>query len=242
MSRQPRVVAAGHPHHVVQYTNRREALLAAPEEQRFYLENLRWAVERRGVRVLAYVVMPDHIHLLLVPQTREALGAALRDVHSAVAMEWNRRSGLRGHVWQARFYSCPLDHETLPHAVRYLETNPLRCGVTSTACGYQSSSAAVRAGREEDGLNLLSSLDFEVPLADDWEAWLRREDPEATAKIRSCTRRGYPCGSSEFIERLERELGRSLHVRPRGRPRRTTEPLTAPATVLETREDSWRYW
>ncbi len=81
----------------------------------------------------AYCLMTNHVQRVVVPQRQESLGLALRDAHTVYAMYYNSRTELSGHVWQGRFFSCPLDETHLGAAVRYVECNPVRAGIVPRA-------------------------------------------------------------------------------------------------------------
>jgi putative transposase len=77
--------------------------------------------------------MSNHVHLIAVPSTAEALALSLRPAHGRYASYWNALHSSTGHVWQGRFYSCPLDDSHLWQALRYVELNPVRAGLVASA-------------------------------------------------------------------------------------------------------------
>ena len=168
--------------------------------------------------------MTNHIHLVVVPQRDESLAQALRDAHTVYAMHFNSRTQLSGHVWQGRFFSCPLDETHLWAAVRYVERNPVRAGMVERAQAYPWSSAAAHCGLRDDAL---LSHDFPPKgVIEDWADWLHDEpeDDEAGERIRRHTRTGRPCGSSTFLDQLEQLLARPVRPKKGGRPRKTKNP------------------
>jgi len=220
MSRVARIVAPGFPHHVTQRGNRRADVFEVDADYRAYLGFLRQYAEKRGLSIWAYCLMTNHIHLVAVPAREESLGAALRDAHTVYAMYFNSRTALPGHVWQGRFFSCPLDERHLWAAVRYIERNPVRAGLVARAEAYAWSSAPAHCGFKTDGL-----LSDEFPpkgVIEDWSAWLQegQKDDEAEERIRRQTRTGRPCGSSTFLDHLENLLQRTVRPKKGGRPRK----------------------
>ena len=133
MSRVARIVAPGFPHHVTQRGNRRADVFEADTDYEAYLRFLKRYAGKRGLSIWVYCLMRNHIHLVAVPLRAESLGQALRDAHTVYAMYFNSRTQLSGHVWQGRFYSCPLDETHLWAAVRYVERNPVRAGMVENA-------------------------------------------------------------------------------------------------------------
>ena len=186
------------------------------EDREAYLRLLRKSGRRHGLKVWSYCLMTNHIHLVVVPEREDSLGLALHDTHTVYAMRFNEGSRECGHVWQGRFYSCPLDEGHLWSAVRYVERNPVRAAMVSRAEWYPWSSAAPHCGSR---LDPLLSEDFPPPgVIQNWPAWLsQEEDEDAMKRLRQQTRTGRPCGSSIFIEQLEDLLNRSLRPQKRGR-------------------------
>lgn len=185
-----------------------------------YIGFLRKYAERHGLAIWAYCLMSNHVHLVGVPRQEDSLGHALRDAHTVYAMYFNARTRMTGHVWQGRFYSAPMDETHLWAAVRYVECNPVRAGLTERAEDYRWSSAPGHCGLVDDTL-----LAPDFPPAggkDGWAAWLAHgdEEEEAMRRVRLRTKTGRPCGSSAFVEQLERHVGRVLCPARRGRKAR----------------------
>lgn len=221
MSRQARIVAPGVPHHVTQRGNYRQKVFPTAASCRRYLQLLRDASERCGVMVWAYCLMPNHVHLVLVPSTATALGQAMDHISGQHARGIHEHEGVVGHLWQARYYSCVLDGAHLVAAVRYVERNPVRAGLIASAWEYPWSSARERIGRARAPL-----LDPGCPLDEDlvdWRAFLESAEDTATDRIRLATLRGQAAADDRFVHDLEAKLGRRLRPRPVGRPRRGAE-------------------
>lgn len=171
----------------------------------------------RGLEILAYCLMPNHVHLVAVPSVVGSLAAVLKPVHLRYAQHVNRSQGCSGRVWQGRFYSCPLDAEHTAAAIRYVECNPVRAGLEPRAASYEWSSAAAHSGLRRDRL-LAADIDKWVSV-DDWSDWLGEAEPEDLAtRLRLHTRTGRPLGVDAFVRDLETQSGRRLHALARGRP------------------------
>jgi putative transposase len=163
--------------------------------------------------------MDNHIHLIVVPRQARALAATLKPVHLRHAQEFNRRMGVGGVLWQGRFFSCPLDEQHFWAAVRYVERNPVRAGLVQRGQDWPWSSAAAHCGQRPDVL--LPALPPRPAWLGDWSAWLSSpEDEQTVDRLRLCTRTGRPAGTSDFLDRLERLLGRILRPQKGGRPRK----------------------
>lgn len=126
MVRFVRVVAAGAPHHITQRGNARRFILEGDAERSVYLNLLQQCVQRHGVELIGYCLMSNHVHLVAVPHGRDALARSLKDVHGRFASYWNAFYHASGHLWQGRYYSCPVDGGHLWEALRYTELNPVR--------------------------------------------------------------------------------------------------------------------
>ena len=146
MPRVARVVCAGVPHHVTQRGNRRGQVFFTREDHQAYLKWLREYTSRYEVDVLAYCLMTNHLHLVVVPKTEDSLHQALKPLHMRYAQRVNRARGWKGHVWQGRYFSSALDEAYLWAAIRYFELNPVRARLTDQAANYSWSSAAAHCG------------------------------------------------------------------------------------------------
>ena len=210
-----RIIAPGIPHHVTQRGNRRAQIFWGEADYLTYLVRLQADCVRRGLAILAYCLMPNHIHLIAIPDTALSLSTTLRDTHTAFAVYRNHLDQCTGHVWQGRFFSCVLDGAHLWAAMRYVERNPVRAGLVTTASEYRWSSAAAHCGLSADPL--LAALPAESEFIGDWAAWLHDEDPIEIAMLRQRTHTGRPMGSPEFHTYLESLLARAVTPRKRGR-------------------------
>lgn len=225
MPRLSRTVFAGVPHHITQRGNRREDIFFTDEDREAYLSWLKEYCEKFGVEILAYCLMTNHIHLVAVPSTDDGLQRVLKPLHMRYAQRINRSRGWKGHLWQGRFFSSPLDEAYLWAAVRYVERNPVRAGMVRRAEDYRWSSAAAHCGKRLDGLlDPASGLSRTFSEIEDWSAWLAEGDEtEELQMLRRNVEKGLPCGSEGFVQKLGRQVGRLLAYRPQGRPRKVNE-------------------
>lgn len=225
MPRLPRTVFANLPHHVTQSGNRREDIFFTDEDREAYLSWLKEYSEKHQVEILAYCLMTNHIHLVAVPATKDGLQRVLKPLHMRYAQRINREQGWKGHLWQGRFFSSPLDDAYLWAAVRYVERNPVRAGMVKRAENYRWSSAASHCCKEIDSLiDPKSSWNKKFSSIDDWSAWLAEGDEtEEIQMLRKNIDKGLPCGNESFIKRLSKMVGRELVYRPQGRPMKVKE-------------------
>lgn len=222
MPRLARAVFAGVPHHITQRGNRREDVFFTDEDRKKYLGWLKDYSQKHGVEILAYCLMTNHIHLVAVPHGADSLQRVLKPLHMRYAQRINRERGWRGHLWQGRFFSSPLDEAYLWAAVRYVERNPVRAKMVRRAERYPWSSAAAHCQLREEAVLTRKSQWLEAfGHIKDWSAWLAEGDePDRIELIRRNVEKGLPCGSERFITKLEKLADRILRYRPMGRPRK----------------------
>ena len=135
MARLARVVVTGLPHLITQRGNRRQQTFYCDENYRSYLELMGQWCGAHQVEIWAYCLMPNHVHLIAVPQSADGLRRAVGEAHRRYTRLVNFREGWRGHLWQGRFASIVLDERYLLTAARYVELNPVRAGLRKKRTG-----------------------------------------------------------------------------------------------------------
>jgi putative transposase len=221
MARLPRVVVVDVPHHVTQRGNARQVIFTQDADRTTYLELLRRYSDLYGLSLLGYCLMSNHVHLIAVPRSQMAMASTLKHTHGRYAAYWNARQSSSGHVWQGRFYSCPLDEAHLWEALRYAELNPVRAALVAVAEQWPWSSAALHCGLtpQSDGLDLEPWNQRWT--ATEWQAYLADgASAGKCAELRRCTYTGRPLGSPEFVQNLEHSTLRLLAPRKGGRPKK----------------------
>ena len=133
MARLPRVVFPGLPHHVTQRGNGRQRTFFEERDYALYLDLLAAAAERARTEIWSYCLMPNHVHVVLVPQDEYGLSRTFGELHRRYTGYINARRRTTGHLWQGRFGPVAMDEEHLCHALRYVALNPVRAGLTSRA-------------------------------------------------------------------------------------------------------------
>ena len=217
MARIARVVLEGRPHHVTQRGVRSMKVFSGGRDYREYLRLLRREAEAKVLEVFSWCLMPNHIHLVVTPQEKSVLAEAIGEAHKRYTRSVNFREGVRGYLFQGRFYSCPLDERHFMAAVRYVERNPVRAGLAKEAWQYAWSSAAYHVGLVKEDPLVKSREPYGLAGADDWRDLLRR-DPEEIVHLRRSTSTGRPCGGASFVELAEELTGLVLHPLRPGRP------------------------
>jgi putative transposase len=206
------------PFHVTQRGNRRQDVFFSDDDRRRYLSWLGEYSTKYGLELLAYCLMTNHVHLIVIPRFLDSIARTLRILDIRHCQAINARFGWSGHLWQGRYFSTALDDAHLWSAVRYAERNPVRAEMVSRAEDYPWSSAAFHLGRKPDAL-IQSAGSWGRPI-DGWqEALSQPEDEQMVQTIRTRTDCGFPCGDDEFVNRLSEALGHPLILRPQGRPK-----------------------
>jgi len=220
MPRLARVVVPGMPHHVTQRGNRRQETFFCDDDYQAYLDLMaEWCGEHK-VEVWAYCLMPNHVHLIVVPKSADGLRRAIGEAHRRYTRRVNFREGWRGHLWQGRFASFVLGEPHLLAAARYVELNPVRAGLVTAPSKYRFSSARAHFKGKDDCLVKVAPL---LALASNWRRLLTSAASEEQLKaFRRHETTGRPLGDEAFQKRLEKKLGRVLRCQKPGpkKPRR----------------------
>jgi putative transposase len=225
MARLARTVAPGLPHHVTQRGNGGARTFFGDEDYAFYKELLGQHCREAGVEVWAWVLMPNHVHLILNPSDLDGLRRALSKVHRRHAGHVHARQKKTGHFWQGRFGAVAMDEAHLAAALRYVALNPVRARLVERAQDWRWSSATAHLTARPDGLTLLEPVLDRFPRFGELLENDARED-EFTA-LRRAETIGRPLGDSAFLAGLESTLGRRLQAKPRGPKPMAKEPAAS---------------
>ncbi len=218
MGRIARVVIPGYPHHIIQRGNRRQVVYFNEGDKKLYLKILSYNFKKEGVEVWCYCLMNNHVHLIAAPRKSESLAKAMGETHKKYTLMINIRENWKGHLWQGRYLSYPMDEGHLYLAVRYIERNPVRAGIVKKAEDYPWSSAKSHVFRLPDNLLTEFCLISDIK---DWSAYLREEEKEEDLEtFRKHERTGRPLGDKDFITKIEEITGRTLRRKKTGRPKK----------------------
>jgi putative transposase len=215
MARLARVVVPGLPHHVTQRGNGRARVFFSDADYALYTKLLTEACAAARVRCLAYVLMPNHVHMILVPKDEDGLRKAMSSVHRAYAGILNARRKKTGHFWQGRFGCVAMDRDHAAAALRYVLMNPVRARLCKKPEQWAWSSASVYLKGRDDGLTDATDMLEQFPDI----ASLLTDDPGrdmADMLLRKAESIGRPLGSAAFLQKLERKLDRPLKAAKRG--------------------------
>ncbi len=221
-----RVVLPHVPHHVVQRGHNREVVFAGSGNYRRYLEDLRELSSTLDVRVYAYCLMTNHVHLLLGPEDESATMGRLMKALAARATRYrNRLDGRSGTLWEGRYKSSPVQAETyLLACTRYIELNPVRARMVTAAGDYAWSSYRQRMGEEERWIDFdsayLDLADNETDRRRQYAVYMDQNEPEKELSLmREALQRGQLTGNQRFVDEVEQIVGCRIERRRPGRPK-----------------------
>lgn len=218
MPRTARQIAVGHPHHVTQRGNNKQVTFLSPYDYKFYLDLLERYRNTIPISILAYCLMPNHIHFIAIPHEANALGRLCHIVHTLYSQYCNRKQRNTGHFWQGRYFSCVLDEKHLFAAIRYVEKNPVRANLVSETWQWKWSSFASHAFEEHGSVKLDNDM-IQIDSAD-WDSYINGDENNDFIKsIRQCSSLGKPLGDPAFVQKLESRLNCRFKLTRRGRPR-----------------------
>jgi putative transposase len=227
MPRRARLEVPGIPLHIVQRGVNRGAVFVDNEDRHHYLDLLNKVAVDYEVAVHAYVLMGNHVHLLMTSDEAGAISMAMRRLGQCYAQAFNRKYRRTGPLWEGRFKSCLVESDRyLLTVYRYIELNPVRAALAATPERYRWSSVHGNLGLLSD--SLLSPHPVFLGLGADilsrghaYRHWLvQGTDPDDLRIIRDYVSQERALGSPRFQSMVEKMLGHCVGFRPRGRPAR----------------------
>ena len=234
MPRRPRITLPDVPLHLIQRGNNRQGCFFAPDDYQTYLRWLEEYAAEARCAVHAYVLMTNHVHLVLTPCSATSAGRLMKSLGQRYVQYVNRTYRRSGTLWEGRFRSC-LTQEA--HYVlgchRYVELNPVRACMVEHPADYPWSGYRANAQGEPSTLltahPLYSALGYDGPTRQSVyrELFRYQLEPGLVDQIRSATNGNYALGSPRFQEQVEAALGRRATRANSGRPRKQLSAETA---------------
>jgi putative transposase len=240
MPRLPRSVLPDVPVHLVQRGNNRQAVFFKSTDYSKYLEALCIAAEQTTCAVHAYVLMSNHVHLLLTPGTPTSLARLMQSIGRRYVRYVNSTYRRSGTLWEGRFKSTVVDSDRyLMTCMRYVESNPVRAGMVAEPAAYPWSSFRANALGEPD--DVVTPHPLYLSLAHELEPRLRSyrqlfqqlagNETEVCAELRRGVETGVPIGDTHFKTRIATELERRVEKFPHGGARRGEQFRTLSSTL-----------
>ncbi|MEG0937183.1 MAG: transposase [Comamonas sp.] len=225
MARLPRLTLANMPHHIIQRGNNSGEIFVDAQDRLAMLDLMREMARRFDVDVHAYVLMPNHFHLLLTPKTEQGVPQFMQALGRSYVRYFNNRHGRTGTLWEGRYRGTLLQAEQwlLPTMVS-MDLNPVRAGLVPRALDWPWSSYAHNAGIQQDALISPHALFWALgntPFARD-AAYVKAVeaglDQDTQEQISHAALRGWALGEPEFIENLQQKTERRVMRQKAGRP------------------------
>lgn len=227
MPRYPRLFIPHYPLHIVQRGHNRRRVFKTKTDYRYYLDNLLAAKKELAIRVLGYCLMPNHVHLVLVPgDNTDAVSGLMRILAARQTRRINRLDERSGTLWEGRFKASLIDTDRyLLACCRYVDLNPVRAGMVVNPEDYRWSGFRGRARLTDDSLldghGVFDSLGpSPASRARSYRRFVAQGicDDELSL-IRQALQRNQLTGGCEFKNVIEARTGRKVSVQPQGRPR-----------------------
>lgn len=227
MARLPRYNLPGQPQHAILRGNNRSLIFVVEEDYHFFIECLQKATEQHGCDIHAYVLMTNHVHLLMTPQREDSIGKAIQSLGRRYVQYFNYTQKRTGTLWEGRYKATLIDSERyLLACYRYIELNPVRANMVEQPGEYPWSSYRWHAEGRTD--HLIADHALYVSLGKDNEerkaaylALFKSQVSETTlTKIRDATNKGWALGNDRFKEEIAKAVSRRVAPSPRGRPKR----------------------
>ena len=227
MPRRARIAIAGIPWHIIQRGNNRSACFFAEADYRYFLDTVAVQAVKWQCAVHAYVLMTNHVHLLLTPQFRDSAANMMKYVGQRYVQYINRTYQRSGTLWEGRFRSCLAQEDTYVLAChRYIELNPVRAAMVDDPAQYRWSSYRANA-LGEPGVPLTHHPDC-LALGNSRGTRLEayrglfdaHPDNAAVEKIRRATNGNYVLGNQKFQKEIAAMLKRRVTPGKSGRPRK----------------------
>ncbi len=218
MARIARVIAPGCPHHVTQRGNRRQQTFFCNDDYLAYIELMAQWCQRYTVEIWAWCLMPNHVHLIAVPASMDGLARAIGEAHRRYTRRINFREQWRGHLWQERFASFPMDERYLMATARYIEMNPVAANLVRDPGDYPWSSARAHLTGVDDALVKTAPL---LALNPDWQGYLQLSSADEVDLLHRHEQTGRPLGNEDFVGKIETALARTLRPQKPGPKKRS---------------------
>ena len=230
MARLPRYVIPGQPQHVILRGNNRTEIFCADADYRFYLEKLQLACDKHGCEIHAYVLMTNHVHLLIKPSEEQSLPKTMQMLGRYYVQYYNDCYQRTGTLWEGRYKATLMDTEAyLLTCMRYIELNPVRAGMVSHPSEYPWSSYHHNARGQPDDLvtpyleyRRLGKTDEERQAA--YRQLFKHHIPEqSVSEIREATNKAWVLGNARFKRRVQKQLERRVEPEDRGGDRKSEQ-------------------
>lgn len=230
MARLPRFVIPGQPQHVIVRGNNRTEIFCADADYQFYLEKLQQAYDKHNCQLHAYVLMTNHVHLLITPQEEDGIGKVMQMLGRYYVQYYNYTYQRTGTLWEGRYKATLIDSETyLLTCMRYIELNPVRAGMVSHPSEYPWSSYHCNALGQRNELVTPHSEYLRLDKTDEarqaaYRQLFKHRIPESSInEIRAATNKAWVLGNDRFKQRIQKQLERRVEPSVKGGDRKSVK-------------------
>ncbi len=227
MPRKPRFFLPGTPAHIVQRGHSREPVFLEDSDYRAYLDWMEEAARRYGCAIHAFVLMTNHVHLLVTPQDRQGVSRMMQYIGRRYVPYINHTYGTSGSIWEGRYKASLInDEQYLFTCMRYIELNPVRANMVRSPSHYRWSSYRANAQGVADPrvthhplYSALGKTRAARQLA--YKSLFKAHVDETDLKdIRNALQTGTPLGNTYFKDKIEKKLQTKVGQARRGRPQK----------------------
>lgn len=230
MPRQPRFILPGQPQHIIQRGNNRSEIFRRHADYQFYLDKLQQAIIKHQCDIHAYVLMTNHVHLLVTPRCENSISKMMQMLGRYYVQYFNSNYQRTGTLWEGRYKACLIDSERyLLSCMRYIELNPVRAGMVSRPADYRWSSNRCTAHGEPDVLLTMHSLYCRLGQDKTERQLAYRQlfsdnmEQNSWQEIRDATNKAWALGDDRFKTRIAAQLERQAAPKSRGGDRKSAE-------------------
>ena len=218
MPRIARGLSDGFIYHVLNRGNGKQEVFHKNQDYKSFVSLMKEAKDQYKIEIFAYSLMPNHFHIVVMPIQGEHLSKWMQWLMTSHVRRYHRHYKSNGHIWQGRFKSFVIQEDShLLTVLRYVERNPVRAGLVSSAKDWMWSSHREAIGK--DSRLLINKVPIELP--QDWQEYVDEPLTERELeRLRESIKRQSPYGRSVWQIQLSKKLGLESTLRPRGRPRK----------------------
>lgn len=231
MPRRARIIMQNQPHHIIQRGHNRDDVFFDDEDFHYYFENLRTLKQEFDVKVYAFCLMKNHIHLILDPGLNvDSISLLMKRLSGRQTRYTNKKYHRTGTIWESRFKSSPIETKRyLLACCRFVELNPKRNDVISEFENYTWSSYIERRKKKYRWIDICNCFDdfgrTHEELCDNYRNYLLEQVPQGEWElIRDAITREKATGNRDFVRSISELCGLPLEERKRGRPRKIIAP------------------
>jgi len=228
MARLPRFILPGQPQHIIQRGNNRQDTFREKCDYQYYIEKLTIAADKNQCDIHAYVLMTNHVHLLITPHTEIGIGKMMQMLGRYYVQFFNKKYNRTGTLWEGRYKAAMIDTEQyFLTCMRYIELNPVRAGMVINPREYIWSSYKFNALGEAD--DLVTSR-YEYQILGDTEAKRQLSyrqlfelqlEEGVLSSIRNNTNKGWVLGSKKFKKKVSKIINRPVESQGLGGDRKS---------------------